>query len=543
MATSIDKYQNYNAIDAYVYPAANRSDGGEDNSEKNLRTLTDKFTTKGFVIRRNLAPEAKEYFDITFNMLEPGSSDTMNIDRGECSVGGYYLNLKPITVNAGPLKLEVLTKYNILIMAVLDSSGLLSGDGHLVVGSSSDLISHGVRVQFLKDEEIPTLDSRYPYVKLGEVTTTADSRFNPETYVKDPGRYAFVDTSSIKTSSDRPLEYWIQELILKEVTKMASLNLYHTGDPETAVKPDESLKLVPILDEGGKVISYDVVIERETERDHTTEYPPKVSISDIEKRTRVTESDKYTANPPDLKTTSEGTWNGTSTQIARGDHLHDKRYVHLLDKSVAQEIKTPINFNKKVTTKAGLSGTGFNINDDGSAHFGGSDQKITMKTDGSMVTKGNFESKGTVTATKVFNAVWNDYAEFYLKDNPEKEVEPGTVISKIPGKLTYGPSDGDHPKLVVGVCSDSYGHILGGDEVSEEENLKKYIPVAVAGRVYVKIVKESRIQEGDLLVPSGVLGRATSARYLTEQLGTVIGKALESNDGTKDKILMQVMMM
>ena len=140
--------------------------------------------------------------------------------------------------------------------------------------------------------------------------------------------------------------------------------------------------------------------------------------------------------------------------------------------------------------------------------------------------------------------IMNDYAELYKKDNPNEVVEPGTVIAKVRGKDTYAPVTDDTRRLVVGVVSDSYGHLLGGDEgQTEEENLKNYYPVALAGRVYVKVVEDSLIEEGDLVFASAVRGLASSCnKYSKPCQGTVIGKALESNDGTKDKILIQVML-
>jgi hypothetical protein len=38
-------------------------------------------------------------------------------------------------------------------------------------------------------------------------------------------------------------------------------------------------------------------------------------------------------------------------------------------------------------------------------------------------------------------------------------------------------------KAIVGVYSNEYGHILGGDNCSIEENMKNYIPIGLAGRV------------------------------------------------------------
>ena len=92
---------------------------------------------------------------------------------------------------------------------------------------------------------------------------------------------------------------------------------------------------------------------------------------------------------------------------------------------------------------------------------------------------------GELRAEKVYNAVWGDYAEFFPRG---EETEPGDIVAldldavkEIYIKATYvtGPA--------IGVHSDEYGHILGGENVSLEENMKNYIPIGLAGRVWVKV--------------------------------------------------------
>ena len=68
----------------------------------------------------------------------------------------------------------------------------------------------------------------------------------------------------------------------------------------------------------------------------------------------------------------------------------------------------------------------------------------------------NFE--GYLYATKVFNAVFNDYAEYFEKE--DLTLEPGDVVSL--GTWGYIKSSGAFDKLVVGVYSDDYGHCIGG---------------------------------------------------------------------------------
>jgi hypothetical protein len=128
---------------------------------------------------------------------------------------------------------------------------------------------------------------------------------------------------------------------------------------------------------------------------------------------------------------------------------------------------------------------------------------------------------GYFYATRVYNAVFNDYAEYFEKDTSE-EFEPGDVICKSSDN-TYCKSKSPYDRNVVGVYSDSFGHILGGNgDGNDDEN---FIPVGLAGRITVKAI--GYIEQGDLLVSSHIPGVAMSysGNYIP---GTVIGKALES---------------
>ena len=529
MPNYLTKYKSYESDSAYVYPASNRCDGGEDNSELNLKLITDKFAIKGFIVKRRPDPNP-EYLGMTI------TPDSLKIERGECSIGGYYLNLKEITVTSKELSLDRSTKYNILIVCVLDASGLLSGDGRDIVGTQTNkVVCRGVRVQLMTDELLETLDKRYPYLLLGTVSTDVEGNFDPDTLKPDDMRYSFIDSKTILTETGIPIEVWVMNQINYGLTHLSQLNYYINENDENS---SAVFKIVPVYDESGNLISLDAVFERKTNDEN--QYPKKISISEIEQRTRVSLKDQY-VDLPDLNINELGsTYNGTSSRIAREDHSHDSRYVHKME-GESQEVKTEIQFNKKVTTKDGIKGDNFNIDNDGSASFGSDETGSTTIGNGAIKTSGNITSNGEVRAKKVYNAVWNDIAELYLKNNPDREIPVGTLISKVPGVNAYEPTNEKTMNLVVGICSGTYGYLLGG-EGNTEEDLKKYIPVALSGRVPVKVIKGAIINEGDLLVSSAIEGRATSCTFRGEQYGRIVGKALESSDGSKDVILCQVML-
>ena len=99
-------------------------------------------------------------------------------------------------------------------------------------------------------------------------------------------------------------------------------------------------------------------------------------------------------------------------------------------------------------------------------------------------------------------AVYNDYAELFEKNEGEI-IEPGDVVELDSYSGKYRKCRIPQSSLVVGVCSDTYGLLLGGNpNVSEEENLKTFTPVGTSGRVWVKADEASNgvILPGDILV-------------------------------------------
>lgn len=139
-------------------------------------------------------------------------------------------------------------------------------------------------------------------------------------------------------------------------------------------------------------------------------------------------------------------------------------------------------------------------------------------------TAGALTCSGTFSATKVYNAVWNDYAELFEKESDD--LTAGDILAW--GDNGVVKATIENKKAVVGVYSDTFGHLLGGEEgKSEEENLVNYAPVGLSGRVYVKVT--GTVKKGDFIVASEMpgVGRASD----TYEPGTVVGKALDSHEG------------
>jgi len=134
---------------------------------------------------------------------------------------------------------------------------------------------------------------------------------------------------------------------------------------------------------------------------------------------------------------------------------------------------------------------------------------------------------GYFYATKVYNAVYNDLAEFMEFTG---EAEPGDVMVQIKNNLVKS-SKRAMPN-VIGVYSDSFGFALGAD------NKENKIPIGLSGKVKVKLY--GKIKAGQELV-SYKNGQAIKANIFEKlfRRSAIIGKALEDGENTRIWILIK----
>jgi len=153
---------------------------------------------------------------------------------------------------------------------------------------------------------------------------------------------------------------------------------------------------------------------------------------------------------------------------------------------------------------------------------------------------GNVVLTGTLTATQVFNAVYNDYAEFFPRGG---ETERGDIIAcdEISTREQYVKAT-DKSRCVVGVHSEEFTQIIGGLQVEDgkgvmETNIRQFIPVAMAGRVHVKYFGKAVV--GTKVVPSEIpgVGRAWQEG---DSLDHVVGRIVEP-DTRQDVRLVKIL--
>lgn len=133
---------------------------------------------------------------------------------------------------------------------------------------------------------------------------------------------------------------------------------------------------------------------------------------------------------------------------------------------------------------------------------------------GNVSVAGNISVAGVMSAPRVIGAKWNanDLAELFATDmeipvgyivmlNTESEEEKYTIAVKGKGPL-------------VGVVSDEYGFLLGG------EPRKGFVPVSLAGRVNVFI--NGTIKAGEAVTLSEIPGIAVAADVNDEVIGIAV---------------------
>jgi len=137
---------------------------------------------------------------------------------------------------------------------------------------------------------------------------------------------------------------------------------------------------------------------------------------------------------------------------------------------------------------------------------------------------GNF-SAGVITATAT-QARYADLAEMYAADG---DIEAGTVVHFAgEGKLAACDQANDH--AVAGIISTDPAYLMNTDQQG--------VALAISGRVPCKVT--GVVNAGDLMVSAGN-GMAMANNSPT--IGTVIGKAIESNAGGEAVIEVLAMMM
>lgn len=106
---------------------------------------------------------------------------------------------------------------------------------------------------------------------------------------------------------------------------------------------------------------------------------------------------------------------------------------------------------------------------------------------------GNIDTTGTITGSKVYNCVYNDYAEVFRKSKDEV-IEPGDTVCIKEDGLVHKVQMSCDIDSIIGICSDTEGVLLGGKDIDKDEQ----VIVGLMGQIWVKSNDEN-IKPGNMV--------------------------------------------
>lgn len=122
--------------------------------------------------------------------------------------------------------------------------------------------------------------------------------------------------------------------------------------------------------------------------------------------------------------------------------------------------------------------------------------------------------------------------------NSIEDLEPGDIVvidEKNPGNIRR--TNQEYDKKVAGIISGANG-INSGLSLSQNDVLEGKYPLAMLGRVYVKVT--GKIEIGDMLTTSSKPGFAMAVKDYSTAHGCVIGKAMTANEKEEGLVLVLV---
>lgn len=139
---------------------------------------------------------------------------------------------------------------------------------------------------------------------------------------------------------------------------------------------------------------------------------------------------------------------------------------------------------------------------------------------GVVINNGNITADGEIRASRVWNAVYNDYAEIFEKDANEV-IEPGDVVCIGLDAKVHKVHDRADIDRIIGVCSDTAGTVLGGKDISKDNQ----VIVGLVGQIWTK-TSEYNILPGQLL-QANADGTVSITKAKVSKIGVALSEIRE----------------
>ena len=131
-----------------------------------------------------------------------------------------------------------------------------------------------------------------------------------------------------------------------------------------------------------------------------------------------------------------------------------------------------------------------------------------------------FHVEGDITAQRVWNAVYNGFGEIFRKDRYEN-IEYGDLVCVRADGLVHKVATAEDIEHIVGICSDTVGIGLGGNNIPEDE----CIEVEMVGQVWVKT---NDFLEAGKMVKALPDGTVTITSDRNEKIGVTLTETIDN---------------
>lgn len=209
-----------------------------------------------------------------------------------------------------------------------------------------------------------------------------------------------------------------------------------------------------------------------------------------------------------------------------------KMYVKLTGDTMSGDLNLPnLNATGTITTSnklTKLSSNGLEISSSNTTRapvvvksYASNFTASTAKSATLLDANGNTTFPGDLTALRVHNAIYNDYAEFFEKG---EDTEIGDIIAldMTSDKEKYVKAT-KYSKVIVGIHTEEFAQVIGGNKDSINKNKEEFIPISLMGRVHVKV--KGPVYKGDYINPSDIPGVGESSIFNEK----AVGISLENN--------------
>lgn len=149
--------------------------------------------------------------------------------------------------------------------------------------------------------------------------------------------------------------------------------------------------------------------------------------------------------------------------------------------------------NEDLLSLSGSFTIGEDLDVDGDANIAGTTVLGNSAGDNVTVSSGNLTATGDIRANRVWNAVYNDYAEV-MRKSADENIEYGDLVCMKADGLVHKVSDVSDIDRIIGICSNTAGVILGGADIPENEQ----VIVGFVGQIWTK-TNEQYIMPGQML--------------------------------------------